>query len=80
MVEEKDTRSQVDGMCAMVEEKDTGWRTLIEKQGIHQQTDILENYGIDSPNNVSELEKGVKVSPFKDFFFFFSLFGGPRTF
>ena len=47
---------------SMVE--DTGWRTLLEKSGLHQPTDILENYGNDSVNDVSELEKGVKVSPF----------------
>ena len=32
----------------MVEEKDKDWRALIEKQGLHQAADILENYGIDS--------------------------------
>jgi hypothetical protein len=47
---------------------------MIEMQGLQQPVDILENYGIDSVNKVSELKKGVKVSPFSRTFFLFFLF------
>ena len=36
---------------------DTGWRTLLEKHGLHQGADILEKYGIDSKTDLSELEQ-----------------------
>jgi hypothetical protein len=29
----------------MVEGKDTGWLTVLEKKGLHQVGGILENYG-----------------------------------
>ena len=32
----------------VVEQTDTGWLVVLEKQGLHQAADILENYGIDS--------------------------------
>ena len=44
----------------MVEDtdKDTGWRGLLsEKQGLHQQADILERYGMDSETDLSELDQ-----------------------
>jgi hypothetical protein len=37
----------------MVEDRDTGWMTVLEKKGLHQAADILENYGIDSETDVS---------------------------
>jgi len=41
----------------MVEETDTGWWDLIENQGLHQTAHILEEYGIDSETDVSELDQ-----------------------
>ena len=41
----------------MVEDKVKGWRTLLEKQGLHPAADILEKYWIDSTTEVSDLEK-----------------------
>jgi hypothetical protein len=41
----------------MVEETDTGLRTVLEEQGLHQSAHILENYGIDSETEVSELNQ-----------------------
>jgi len=32
----------------MVEEKDTGWWALLEKQGMYEAADILEKYRIGS--------------------------------
>jgi hypothetical protein len=43
--------------CFIVEEKDTGWRALLEKQGLHQAADILEKCGIGYATEVSDLEK-----------------------
>ena len=37
----------------MMEGEDTGWIPVIEKKGLHQETEILENYGIDSESDVS---------------------------
>ena len=39
--------------CSMVEGTDTGWLTVLEKKGLHQEAGILENYGIDSETDVS---------------------------
>ncbi len=33
------------------------WRTVFEKQGLHQTAHILENYGIGSETEVSELDQ-----------------------
>ncbi len=41
----------------MVEDWDTGWLVVIEKKGLHQAVDILENYGIDSETDVSVLDQ-----------------------
>ena len=41
----------------MVEQKGTGWQALLETQGLHQEAHILDNYGIGSATDVSELEK-----------------------
>ena len=40
----------------MQEEKGTGWSELLQKQGLHQVTDILDKYGIGSATDVSELK------------------------
>ncbi len=36
----------------MVEQTDTGWMTVIEKNGLCLVVDILGNYGIDSETDV----------------------------
>ena len=41
----------------MVEQRDTGWLVVLEKKGLHQVTDILENYGIDSETDVSVIDQ-----------------------
>ena len=41
----------------MVEGEDTGWLVGLEKKGLHQATEILENYGIDSETDVSVLDR-----------------------
>jgi hypothetical protein len=35
----------------------TCWLTVIEKQGLHQAAEILENYGINSETDVSVLDR-----------------------
>ena len=40
----------------MVEREDTGWLTVLEKKGLYQEEEILENYGIDSETDVSLLD------------------------
>ena len=50
-----------------MEETDTGWGTVLEKQGLHQGTHILEKYAIDGENDVSELDQNESsfwVNPF----------------
>ena len=37
----------------MVEGTDTGWLTVLEKNGLGPAAEILENYGIDSETDVS---------------------------
>ena len=37
----------------MVEQRDTVWLKVFEKKGQHQSAEILENYGIDTENDVS---------------------------
>jgi hypothetical protein len=37
--------------------KTSGWLTVIEKQGLHQTAEILENYGINSETDVSVLDR-----------------------
>ena len=41
----------------MVEERDKGCLTEFEKKGLHQETEILENYGIDSETDVSVFDQ-----------------------
>ena len=38
-------------------QEDRGWLTVIEKQGLHQAAEILENYGINSETDVSVLDR-----------------------
>ena len=40
-----------------MEGEDTGWRWSLEKKGLHQVAEILENYGIDSETDVSLLDR-----------------------
>ena len=49
-------------MNITVEDKETGWWTLFEKQGLSQVVDILEKYGIDSETDLSEVNKQYFVS------------------
>ena len=37
--------------------EDRGWLSVIEKQGLHQTAEILENYGINSETDVSVLDR-----------------------
>ena len=37
--------------------RDTGCLTVLENNGLHQEADILENYGIDSESDVSVLDQ-----------------------
>jgi hypothetical protein len=37
--------------------EDRGWLAVIEKQGLHQTAEILENYGINSETDVSVLDR-----------------------
>ena len=41
----------------MVEQTDTGWLTVLEKNGLRLSADILENYGIDSETDLSVLDQ-----------------------
>ena len=41
----------------MVEQTDTGWLTVLEKNGLRLAADILENYGIDSETDMSLLDQ-----------------------
>ena len=41
----------------IMEGEDTGWRWSLEKKGLHQVAEILENYGIDSETDVSLLDR-----------------------
>ncbi len=41
-----------------MEGTDTGWMTVLEKKGLHQEAGILENYGIDSETDVSLFDQG----------------------
>ena len=41
----------------MVEQTDTGWLTVLEKNGLRPAADILENYGINSETDVSVLDR-----------------------
>ena len=43
----------------MVEERDTGWLVVIEKNGLHQAAEILDNNGIDSETDLGQQELGV---------------------
>ena len=38
-------------------QEDRGWLTVIEKQGLHQVAEILENNGINSETDVSVLDR-----------------------
>ena len=41
----------------MVEGEDTGLLVVFEKKGLHQVTEILQNYGIDSTTDVSVFDR-----------------------
>ena len=41
----------------MVEETDKVWMSELEKKGLHQAAEILENYGIDSETDLSLLDQ-----------------------
>ena len=41
----------------MVQQTDTGWLALLEKNGLRLVTDIFENYGIDSETDLSVLDQ-----------------------
>jgi hypothetical protein len=41
----------------MVEEEDTGWLAVLEKKGLHQAAEILDNYGINSETDVSVVDR-----------------------
>jgi len=43
----------------MVEERDTGWLVVLDKKGLHQAVEILDNYGIDSETDLGQQEFGV---------------------
>ena len=58
--------------------EDTGWRALLEKQGLHQAADIFEKYGIDSETDLSSentdplfdmRSRRIFVSPFRRILF-----------
>ncbi len=40
-----------------MDERDKGWMTEVKKKGLHQETEILENYGIDSETDVSVFDQ-----------------------
>jgi hypothetical protein len=37
--------------------EETGWLTVLEKKGLHQAAEILDNYGINSETDVSVLDR-----------------------
>ena len=41
-----------------MEGTDTGWMTVLEKKGMHQEAGLLENNGIDSTTDVSLRDQG----------------------
>ena len=41
----------------MVEQTDTGWLTVLEKNGLRPAAEILENYGIDSETDLPVLDQ-----------------------
>jgi hypothetical protein len=41
----------------MVEQTIEGWLTVLEKKGLCQVVDILENYGIDSETDLSVIDQ-----------------------
>ena len=41
----------------MVEQTDTGWLTVLEKNGLRVATDILEDYGIDSETDLPVIDQ-----------------------
>ena len=43
----------------MGEGEDTGCLTVLEKKGLHQAAEILENYGIDSETDMSVVDRDV---------------------
>ncbi len=40
-----------------MEQTDTGWLTVLEKNGLRLTADILENYGIDSETDLSVVDQ-----------------------
>ena len=41
----------------MVEGEESGWLSELEKKGLHQAAEILENYGINSETDVSVIDR-----------------------
>jgi hypothetical protein len=41
----------------MVEGEESDWLSELEKKGLHQETEIFENYGINSETDVSVLDQ-----------------------
>ena len=41
----------------MVEGEESGWLSELEKKGLHQVVEILENYGINSETDVSVIDR-----------------------
>ena len=41
----------------MVEGEESGWLSELEKKGLHQVAEILENFGINSETDVSLLDR-----------------------
>ena len=41
----------------MVEGEESGWLSELEKKGLHQAAEILENYGINSETDVSVFDR-----------------------
>ena len=47
----------------MVQQTDTGWLTVVEKNGLRLAADIFENHGIDSETDLSVIEPSSLNTP-----------------
>ena len=45
----------------MVQQTDTGWLTVLEKNGLRLAADIFENYGIDNETDLFVLDQDIQV-------------------
>ncbi len=45
----------------MVQQTDTGWLTVLEKNGLRLAVDIFENYGIDSETDLFVFDQDIQV-------------------